>query len=143
VRYVVGVITVDKRKTILLKYIPSEGDAKALEKEIERWLGIVDKPAEDELRSIHAASGVWTRLTYSPSTGAFSDSSLFYLLLGAPFVAWGTLILASGQILIGRWNHKTVSFDNDPVIFGVLVLMILGAAGWCFYKSWRIFVNIE
>lgn len=149
VRYALGVITVDKREIILLKDIPSEGDANAIETEIERWLGIVDRPVEDELRSILAGSGLWTRLTHSSSTNTFVGSPLYHLLLAAPFVVWGSFILASGQvpirrlIFMGRGSHMTVSFDKDPLTFSVLVLMILGAAGWCLYKSWKVFVETE
>lgn len=143
VRYVLGVVTVDKRKLIFLKDIVSEGDAKALESEIERWLGIVNRPVEDEMRSILAGSGFLKRLTYSSWSGGFLLSPLYYAILGAAYIIWGSIILASGEILVGRWRHKTISIDDDPLTFSIIVLAILATAGWCLYKSWRAFVNTE
>lgn len=139
IRYVLGIVTTDKRKLVLLKDIVSESDAKALEKEIERWLGIADRPVEDELRSILVRSGFLRRITYSSWSGGFLASPLYYALLAAAFIVLTTFYMVSGEILVGRTNPKVISLDNDPTSFGLIVLATFAIAGWCAYRSWRNF----
>ncbi len=139
-RYVLGVVTTDGARIDLLKDIASERDAEALEKEIERWLGIADRPVEGELKTIFAAKGFLTRLTQSPSSGTILGSPLFFFILGAAFVTWTILDLLSGQVRVGgRYSHAMVSFADDPATYSLNVSVLVGIAGACFYVGGKNF----
>jgi hypothetical protein len=140
VRYIIGVITVDGKRIDLLREIPSDYDAKTLRESIQHRLGILQSPDEDELKSLFANSGFWNRFTHSSSGRTFNGSPLFLQILGAVFVVWATLELASEQVRKGgRWSKTMVSFSTDPTYFVISVLMMAAMACYCFYRSWKRF----
>ena len=141
VRYVVGVITVDGRRIVLVREIPAAVDAKTLRENIQQRLGIPESSTEDELYSLFAASGFWNRITHSSSAGTFNGSPLSFLIFGAMFVMWATMELAAGEVRKGRWSNTMISSSTDPTYFTVSVLLTFAIACYFFYRGWRRFMS--